>query len=225
MATSTAKLPVDFRVLIHGGAFVFLIGEERVALFEDSLTKIIRQIYSYVTSNVENHSFSAVDVCEYAVKLLEDDPLYNAGKGSVFTSALDHVLEASIMDGSNLAIGAASLLKHSPNPVSVARIVMDHSSHNYLAGEAAEDLAVEHGLPQVENKYFFTERRLEQFNASLQAQQIAQESAKALSETDVQKLLQEEGGKKGTVGCVCMYNGHVAAATSTGTSHYLLLPL
>jgi L-asparaginase / beta-aspartyl-peptidase len=197
----------SFCVVIHGGSFVYLVGQERVTLLEESLTRIIRSIHQYVTSNLSNPEFSSVDVVEYAVKLLEDDPLYNAGKGSVFTSEQTHVLEASIMDGSNLQIGAVSQLEHYKNPISVARVILEQSHHNYLVGKYAENFVEnfmeKYHLEQVENNYFSTERRLEQLNVQREEQIIA--NLEAL-----------EGMKKGTVGCVVMLRGQVAAGTSTG---------
>jgi len=189
----------DYRVAIHGGAFVFLIGEERFSLFEQSLTKKLQNIHAFI-NDPNNTALTAIDIVEFAIKLLENDPLYNAGHGSVFTSDRTHELEASIMDGQiGQQMGAASLLKTCKNPISVARKVMEYSDHNYLAGESAEMLAETHGLELVDNSHFSTERRLEQYNAKLQQPEIKHE---------------EE--KKGTVGCVCMYNGHVASGTSTG---------
>lgn len=170
---------IDCRVLIHGGAFVFLLDGERATQYERSLTRIIQDISDFVASS--STQLKAIDIVEFSVKLLENDPLFNAGKGSVFSSLGNHILEASIMDGISREYGAASLIENVEHPISLARVVMEKTCHNYIAGrESTEQLAKLHGLDIVsENSFFSTSRRLEQYHASLQAQEIALENISA----------------------------------------------
>jgi beta-aspartyl-peptidase (threonine type) len=134
----------------------------------------------------------SLDAVEQVVKYLENDPLFNAGKGAVYTSAGTHELDASIMDGSNLSTGAVTLITNVKNPISLARVVMEKTPHVLLGGKGAENFAEEMGLEIVPNDYFDSENR--------------------------RKQLQKEQEKvKGTVGCVALdLHGNLAAATSTG---------
>jgi beta-aspartyl-peptidase (threonine type) len=109
---------------------------------------------------------SAVDLVEIAVKYLEDDPLFNAGRGAVLNREGVCEMEASIMDGRSLSCGAASLIKTIRNPISVARLVMEKTEHNYIVGPAAETLALAYGLESVDPNYFITEKRIQQFKES-----------------------------------------------------------
>src|SRR5947207_13054311 len=102
---------------------------------------------------------SSLDATEAAVRVLEDDPRFNAGRGSVFTSAGTNEMDASIMDGKTLAAGAVAVLKHVKNPISLARLVMEKSGHVMIDGEGAEAFARENGIELVDQKYFFTQER------------------------------------------------------------------
>jgi beta-aspartyl-peptidase (threonine type) len=140
---------------------------------------------------------SALDVAEAVVQVLEDDPLFNAGRGAVFTAAGDHELDASIMDGATLACGAVTGVRTVRHPISLARAVMERTPHILLAGQGAEDLATEVGLERVENSWFSTERRRKQLERALEAR--------------------AKPAGSGTVGAVVLdRHGHLAAATSTG---------
>src|SRR5246500_4594178 len=102
---------------------------------------------------------SSLDATEAAVRVLEDDPHFNAGKGSVFTSTGTNELDAAIMDGKTLAAGAVASLKHIKNPIGLARLVMEKSGHVMMDGEGAELFAKENGIELVDAKYFFTQER------------------------------------------------------------------
>ena len=126
---------------------------------------------------------------------MEDSPLFNAGKGAVFTNAGTNELDAALMNGENLKAGAVAGLKTVKNPISAARKVMEETWHVLLAGEGADKFAAEQNLEIVDPKYFFTERR---WNA-------------------LQKMKSDEQEKYGTVGCVALDKfGNIAAGTSTG---------
>jgi len=148
---------------------------------------------------------SAIDAVEIAVETLENSPLFNAGKGSVFTADETHEMDASIMDGKSLEAGAVSLISGIRNPVKLARAVMDKSEHVFLAGVGAMDFAIEQGFDIAEQDYFYDEFRHNQWLE--------------LKDTDNFQLdhSAKKDSKFGTVGAVaCDSEGNIAAATSTG---------
>jgi L-asparaginase / beta-aspartyl-peptidase len=159
----------EFSFAFHGGAGVINRGAIDSSTYYDSLKEVLRKTYSFAAENLNNPGVLAIDVAQYAVELLENDVLYNAGKGSVCNSNGNHEMECSIMDGTTLQSGAASLITRCRNPISVARLVKDHSDHAYLAGEGAESFAAlfPHLVSRVEdNSYFTTARRREQLVAA-----------------------------------------------------------
>lgn len=148
---------------------------------------------------------ASLDVVEAVVRLLEDDPRFNAGKGAVYTHEGRHELDAAIMDGRTLAAGAVTGVTAVKNPISLARLVMERSRHVLLAGAGAEAFAAEHGVERVDPAYFDTERRYRQWQEAL-----AKEREEAVASA---------GGERGvgTVGAVALdRRGDLAAATSTG---------
>lgn len=142
---------------------------------------------------------AAIDAVEAAVRVLEEDPCFNAGRGSVLTASGCIELDAAIMDGRTRAAGAVAGLRTTRAPISLARLVMDDGQHVFLSGKGADDFARDHGLDQVENGWFEVPERRRQ----------------------LEELL-DQGGfddevKYGTVGAVAVdVDGHVAVATSTG---------
>lgn len=143
---------------------------------------------------------SSLDAVTVAVQALEDDPLFNAGRGAVLSADGTHELDASIMDGRNLAAGAVTGVRTVRNPIVLARLVMERSPHVMLAGEGAEDFAREQGLEPVPNNHFTTERRQRELELLLEGKKAAGREA-----------------LMGTVGAVALdSHGNVAAATSTG---------
>lgn len=158
---------------------------------------------------------NAVDAVEAAIKLLEDSPLFNAGKGAVFTHEGRNELDAAIMDGKDLSCGAVTGLRHIQNPISLAKLVMQQSEFVFLSGDGAEEFAVKHGFQLVDTSYFFTQHRWEQLQKNLK------ENEKNASTGDQKAALDEPGinddFKFGTVGCVALdSHGNLAAGTSTG---------
>jgi L-asparaginase / beta-aspartyl-peptidase len=139
---------------------------------------------------------TSLDAVEKVVRFLEDDPLFNAGRGAVFTNEGTHELDAAIMDGRDLSCGSVASLKTVKNPISLARMVMEKSPHVFMVGQGAERFADEMKVERVNQKYFFTQKRYD----------------------DWQKKLKEEAEKdKDTVGAVALdVHGNLAAATSTG---------
>ena len=144
---------------------------------------------------------SAMDAVEASIHILEDNPLFNAGKGAVFTHEETVELDASFMDGQTGNAGAVAGVKSIRHPISAARLVMDSSVHVMMAGQGADKFASGYGLEVVDNTYFHTERRLKQVQAK-----------KAGDEAKAKQLK-----KYGTVGCVALdKQGNLAAGTSTG---------
>ena len=184
---------------IHGGAGVIERGDlstgkeiaYRAALLAalDAGSKVLRQ------------GRPSLDAVEAAIRVLEDDPLFNAGRGAVFTADGRNELDASIMDGATRMAGAVAGVTRTRNPISLARAVMEKSRHVMLAREGADQFSVEQGLEQVDPGYFRTEQRWQQLL------DWRRDNAKLLDPTH----------SRGTVGAVAIdVNGHVAAGTSTG---------
>lgn len=161
---------------------------------------------------------SALDAIEAAVRIMEDDGLFNAGRGAVFTAEGRNELDASIMDGRTLAAGAVGGVTRTRNPISLARAVMERSPHVFLIGEGADHFARSEGLEQVDPSYFFTERRWRSLERELARQGVPVPARPrgAVCADPVEALAHDEG-KKGTVGVVAVdAQGNVAAGTSTG---------
>lgn len=149
---------------------------------------------------------SALDAVTAAVVVMEDDPLFNAGRGAVFNAAGQHELDASVMDGATLDAGAVCAVRRIRNPVLAARAVMDHTPHVLLCGAGAERFARERGLATVAPSYFDTQRRL----ASLRREQQRRRGKTAAGRAG-------DADRHGTVGAVALDRaGNLAAATSTG---------
>jgi beta-aspartyl-peptidase (threonine type) len=141
-----------------------------------------------------------------AVRILEDSPLFNAGKGAVFSHAGINELDAAIMDGATQKAGAVAGVRHVKNPIELARMVMERTPHVLLSGEGAEEFALEQGVTLVPDSYFYTERRWKQLE---EAQKLEKNERVASADEDI--------GYFGTVGAVALdRNGNLAAATSTG---------
>jgi beta-aspartyl-peptidase (threonine type) len=152
---------------------------------------------------------SSLDAVEAAVRVLEDDPHFNAGKGSVFTSAGTNEMDAAIMDGKILSVGAVACLEHVRNPIVLARTVMEKSKHVLMVGRGAEEFAKRNGIELVDAKYFFTQRRWDELQAAKAAEKSGADDGK--------KFIISEVESHGTVGAVARdAQGNLAAATSTG---------
>ncbi len=152
---------------------------------------------------------SSLDAVVASVRALEDDPLFNAGKGAVFTSAGTHEMDAAIMDGKTSKAGSVGGLRWVKNPISLARAVMDDSPHVMFVGEGAESFARQIGVELVDEEYFYTEERWH----ALQRVQKAEAEARASGE----EFVVSDQDRHGTVGAVALdWAGNLAAATSTG---------
>ena len=154
---------------------------------------------------------SSLDAVVASVEAMEDNPLFNAGKGSVFTAAGTHELDASIMDGKTLMAGAVGRLSYVKNPIRLARAVMEQSPHVMLVGDGAEQFAKNMRMELVDTKYFYTEERWQALQRVKKAEAEARISGKPMVVSDQDR--------HGTIGAVALdRHGNLAAGTSTGGS-------
>lgn len=193
-----------FSIAIHGGAGTIL----REQMSDELQQSILVDLEAAVKAGhqILEKGGEALDAVVSAVKVLEDSPNFNAGKGSVLTHNEMVEMDASVMDGRNQAAGAVAGVRHIKNPIELARDVMKNSNHVLLVGEGAEKFAFEQGHEYTEQDYFFTDRRYEQLIS------MREKGLFALSESRY-----PDDRKHGTVGAVALdQHGNLAAATSTG---------
>ncbi len=201
-------------IAIHGGAGTIIkekMTPEREKAYREKLTEALNAGYAILKQG--GRSFDAV---EAAIVIMEDSPLFNAGKGAVFTSDGTNELDASIMDGATVQAGAVSGIKHVKNPIRLARLVLEKSPHVMMVGAGAEAFAAKHGLERVSQYYFYTENRWKSLERakSKGAARAGETSRKGSSDSDKLEFITRE---KGTVGAVALdRNGNLAAGTSTG---------
>ena len=187
----TAAHKQEWAIVIHGGAGV--ISRANMTPAKDKEFRTALEEAMNVGQRILREGGSALDAVEKTINMMEDNPLFNAGKGAVFTHEGKNELDAAIMDGSNLAAGAVACVTDIKNPITAARRVMTNSPHVMLSGAGASQFAKEQGLEIVPPEYFYTERRFK----------------------EIQEILKKE--KNGTVGCCALdKNGNLAAGTSTG---------
>ena len=204
---------------IHGGAGVIeraSLTPEQDAAYRAALHRALE-----AGSAVLAAGGSSLDAVQAAIELMEDDPLFNAGRGAVFTAAGRNELDAAVMNGSDLTAGAVAGLTTTRHPIAAARAVMERSPHVMLIGEGADTFAASVGLEQVDPAFFFTERRWRGLEAALRAQNlpIPERPAGApgpMAESTLPAPPLNER-KFGTVGAVALDSqGRLAAGTSTG---------
>ncbi len=209
-----------FGLVIHGGAGVILranLTPEMQAKYNASLTLARDTGYAIL----ENGGTS-LDAVVAAIKVLEDDPLFNAGKGAVLNANGMCELDSAIMDGKTLSAGAVAGIKHIKNPITLARDVMEKSPHVFLVGEGAEIFAKQLGYSFVDNTYFQTELRKKQLERAKQLEVEKKTSASASLHEKAGFVTVPDGyfiqtSHYGTVGCVALDKaGNLAAGTSTG---------
>ena len=202
----------EWAIAIHGGAGVISkdLPEDIRAGYEASLEAAL----SHGTERLAAGE-SALDVVEAVVQILEDDPRFNAGRGAVYTAEGVHELDAAIMDGRNRAAGAVAGVTTVRHPISLARLVMEQTSHVLLMGAGAEAFADEMDLERVSNEWFDTDNRRRQLERAREreAERASTERASATQKVS----LEEKASRYGTVGAVALdKEGNLAAATSTG---------
>ena len=203
----TKRRSMSIAIALHGGAGTILRAEmnpEKEARYTQALQKALHAAYHHL-----EHQGTALDAVEIAVTVLEDSPLFNAGRGSVFTAQGTHEMDASIMEGQHRAAGAVSLVTGVKNPIQLARRVMEQSPHVFLAGTGAMEFARQQGCTMADDDYFYDQFRYEQWQA------IKDTDGFQLDHSQEPK--QQTPKKMGTVGAVaCDAQGNIAAATSTG---------
>ena len=187
-----------YAIAVHGGAGTLSPADltpGNESAYRAGLERALRAGFDILT-----RGGPGLDAVVAAVKALEDDPLFNAGRGAVLSANGEHELDASLMDGRDLRAGAVTGVRHVRSPIELARLVMERSPHVMLAGPGAEEFALEQGLAPVPNSYFATERRRLELERYLPGEPGAGEES-----------------LMGTVGAVALDGGgNLAAATSTG---------
>ena len=202
----------EFAIIIHGGAGTILRGNlsmKKEKAYRDKLEEAIRTGYTIL----KNGGTSQLAVVK-TIQIMEASPLFNAGKGAVFTHEETNELDASFMDGETLNAGAVAGVKNVKSPIELAVKIMTDSEHVMLSGEGASIFAKEKGLEMVDPAYFYTERRfksLQRIKNKVKTELDSDDKKAAFYDTDI------KNAKFGTVGCVALdKNGNIAAGTSTG---------
>ena len=187
----------NYGIVIHGGAGVMSnLSEDQQRVIKQKIKKTLNTSYQIL----ENGG-SSFDVVEYAVSELEDSPLFNAGRGSVYASNEIQEMDASIMFGKDRLSGAVASVKIVKNPIKLARVIAEETPHIFLVGDGAESFAKKYGLDIVDPNYFYSEKNLKRLK------KIKSKVSKNITFSD----------KIGTVGAVAIDKaGNISAATSTG---------
>ena len=216
-------------IAIHGGAGTILKSEmtpELESEYRNGLESALKSGWKIL-----KRGGSSLDAVESAVVSLENFPLFNAGRGSVFTNEGKNEMDAAIMNGANLEAGAVAFVKNVKNPVKLARLVMEKTEHILLAGSGANDFAKELNVEFEPDEYFFTDFRYQQLLKARESGTVQLDHSSADGKEnspqmntdehrlliDVKSKIQNLKSKIGTVGAVaCDSSGNLAAATSTG---------
>ena len=198
-----------FGIVIHGGAGTILkenMSDEMEKAYIEKLTEAITSGHAILKAGGTSQ-----DAIEKTIRVMENSPLFNSGKGAVLTENESIALDASFMDGKTLNSGAIAGVKHIKNPISAAIKVMHNSPHVLLSGTGADRFAVEQNLDTVPESYFITDRRLRDLK---RVQQLETDKKITLNSSE---QLYFKNQRYGTVGCVALdLNGNLAAGTSTG---------
>lgn len=201
---STNKIQNEFAIVLHGGAGTITkenMSDSLQTAYEQKLTEAVTAGHQILADGG-----NALDAVAATINILEDSPLFNAGKGAVFTHEGRNELDASIMEGKNLNAGAVVGVRRIKNPINLARDVMEKSPHVMLYGNGAEEFARENGYEMTDTSYFFTQENFDRL------QRIIHQNKMGYSEKS-----ENNAYKYGTVGCVALdKHGTIAAGTSTG---------
>ena len=213
MTTQISSTPNDhspIRLLIHGGAGAInrkRLTAEREQAFRQVLSESLNAGHAVLKAGG-----GSIDAVIAAIVVLEDSPLFNAGKGAVFSHEGRNELDASIMDGATRMAGAIAGVTTIRNPIRAAHAVMMQSAHVMLIGQGAETFAAEHGLAIVDPAYFYTQHRWDQLQRAIAKEQVVRDH-----DMDSMTPLPNGDEKHGTVGAVALDRyGNLAAGTSTG---------
>ncbi len=199
------EIKPEWAIAIHGGAGA--IRKSMMTIEKDSLYRAALSEALVIGEKILQDGGSSLDAVEKVIVYLEDCPLFNAGRGAVFSHDEKNELDASIMDGSDLKAGAVGSVTIVKNPIRLARAVMEKSTHVFLVSKGAEQFAIEQGIDTVSPSWFYTQERWDALqNAKMSLKNDTSEQKKKLDTT-----------KFGTVGCVALdKNGNLSAGTSTG---------
>ena len=215
------KPPGHWAIVIHGGAGDIeraKLGEKGDANYRAALAKVVK-----AGAEVLDRGGSSLDAVEAAIRVLEDDPLFNSSRGAVFTAAGKTELDAAIMDGASMRAGAVADVTHTRYPITLARSVMEKTPYVFLVGPGADAYSLQAGMEQVPASYFFTESRWQSLVKQLKAEgkpvPPRPEGAPPPGPAEPTAQMEEADGTHlyGTVGVVALdRQGNVAAGTSTG---------
>ncbi len=204
-----------FAIAIHGGAGAIeksRMSPEIEKNYKDGLKESI-----LAGEFILSAGGTALDAVEVAVKKLEDNPIFNAGKGAVFTTNGTNELDASIMDGKNRMAGAVTGINNIKNPVSLAKTIMEKSEHVFLSGAGAIEFAKKMNLEFAPDEYFFVQERYDQLIQAKEYDHVLLDHSHKKENNKPNSAKLEGPSKKGTVGAVALdIFGNIAAATSTG---------
>lgn len=209
-STNLPAMNRKYALALHGGAGN-LIKKKYSSAEEEAYKKVMDEALELGYSMLSKGA-KATDVVEAVIKIMEDSPLFNAGKGSVFTNSGTNEMDAAIMDGSNLKCGSVTNVRTIKNPITAAKVVMNKSQFVFLSGRGAEQFAKKNGVEIVDTAYFFDQKR---WNEMLKIR----ESNKTQLDNEDQGSIESTDSinKFGTVGCVVIDGyGNLAAGTSTG---------
>ncbi|MEJ2904293.1 isoaspartyl peptidase/L-asparaginase [Pedobacter panaciterrae] len=214
LASLNLQAQKKYVLVVHGGAGTILkksMTPEKEAAYTAALTKALQQGYDAIKSGK-----TSLDAVEAAIRVLEDSPLFNAGKGAVFTHDGKNEMDAAIMEGKSLKAGAVAGVSVIRNPITAARAVMEKSEHVMMVSRGAEQFAKQCGVEIVDPKYFYTKERWDGLQEA-----IKEDSVKAVLDHGNKKSLKlgtiNRDYKFGTVGAVALDKmGNLAAGTSTG---------
>lgn len=218
MAAGTAAQAIPrWALMAHGGAGVIerkYLSPEQERAYREAMGRV-----ALAGGEILKRGGTALDAIEAAIHVLEDDALFNAGRGAVFAADGRNELDSSIMDGATLKAGAVAGVTRTRHPISLARAVMEYSPHVFLVGDGADGFSRSRGLEQVEPSFFFTERRWKALERELTrlGLPIPPRPPGAPSAPSARAALAHDEGKHGTVGVVALDSrGNIAAGTSTG---------
>lgn len=201
--------------VIHGGAGVISKGTltpEKEKEFRAKLEEAILAGYRALQGGK-----SSLDAVEIAIRILEDSPLFNAGKGAVFTHDGKNELDASIMDGKTLGAGSVAGVRRVKNPITLARAVMEKSPHVMMVGDGAEQFAAEQKIELVDPKYFWTQHRWDALQQVLKEEKEKSLAKPGMASNETEEISRLPSNRFGTVGAVALdKDGNLAAGTSTG---------
>ena len=206
---NSLKTDENFGIVIHGGAGTILkenMSDSLETAYKEKLKEAISVGY-----DILKNGGSSLDAVTHTINVMEDSPLFNAGKGAVFTHEGSNELDASIMDGKKLNAGAIAGVKHIKNPINLANDVMQKSEHVMLYGAGAEEFAQTLGYKMMDTSYFYTKNRYESLQKVLEKEKSNIDKKISFEDPFI------KNSKFGTVGCAALdKHGNLAAGTSTG---------